>query len=354
MYLFLNLLSQFWGSLQGDNSPAATTGGDRVIDAQVEAQLELILASPQFVKSERMNRFLRFIVEQALHGSSSDLKEYSIGVEVFDEDSSFDPRIDNNVRTEARRLRVKLAEYYAETGKNDPVIIDLPKGSYVPRFLAAELAPSEPAPIVQPTPAVAAAPRRQPRLVVAVIAVLTLALTILAWREFRPTRPTARFRSIAVLPFVNLNGGYENEYFAAGLTEEIMNHLGEVPSLKVAARTSSFQFKDKNEDVRTIGKRLNVDSVLEGSVPRMGNRLRITPQLISTADGYRVWSENFERDADNLFALQDEISIGGSGSGCPRARCFRAPAAELEGVSAVLAGPPSLESMEPERHTAQH
>src|SRR5262249_31685407 len=110
-------------------------------------------------------------------------------------------------------------------------------------------------------------------------------------------------------PFLNLSGGDENEYFTAGLTEEILNHLTRVGSLKVVARTSSSLFKGHDEDVRTIGKRLNVDTVLEGSVRRIGNRLRITPQLISTADGYHLWSETFERDADNLFALQDEVSL---------------------------------------------
>ena len=294
--------------MQEDSLPAAAPQGDRVTDAQVAAQLELILASPQFVKSERMTRFLRFVVEQALNGRGNGLKEYSIGVEVFDKDPSFDPRIDNNVRTEARRLRVKLAEYYAEAGKNDPVIIELPKGSYVPRFFAAEPAAANPACEVRPAAAVAAIALRKPWLVVAIIAVLGLAVATLAWRQFRPSSPGVRFHSIAVLPFLNLSGD-ENEYFTAGLTEEILNHLAEVPSLKVVARTSSFQFKDKNEDVRIIGKRLNVDSVLEGSVRRIGNRLRITPQLISTADGYHVWSDSFERDAENLFALQDEISI---------------------------------------------
>src|SRR5262249_29392186 len=158
-----------------------------------------------------MARFLRFIVEQTLHGGS-DLKEYSIGVEVFDKDPAFDPRIDNNVRTEARRLRLKLAEYYAETGKSDPVIIDLPKGSYVPRFLVAELAAPKPSPEIRPTIAVAAVPSRKPWFVVAVIAVLALAVTTLAWRQFR-TKPPARFHSIAVLPFLNLSGGDENESF---------------------------------------------------------------------------------------------------------------------------------------------
>jgi adenylate cyclase len=111
-----------------------------------------------------------------------------------------------------------------------------------------------------------------------------------------------------VLPFLSLSTGEENEYFTEGLTEEILNHLASVPSLKVVARTSSAQFKGTTEDVKTIGKRLNVDTVLEGSVRRIGNLLRITPQLISTADGYHLWSQTFERDADNLFAVQDEIS----------------------------------------------
>jgi TolB-like protein/Tfp pilus assembly protein PilF len=117
-----------------------------------------------------------------------------------------------------------------------------------------------------------------------------------------------QLRSIAVLPFLSLSAGDENEYFTEGLTEEILNHLASVPALKVVARTSSAQFKGRSEDVRAIGKRLNVDTVLEGSVRRIGNKLRITPQLIATADGYHLWSETFERDADDLFAVQDDIS----------------------------------------------
>ena len=146
-------------------------------------------------------------------------------------------------------------------------------------------------------------------MAVVVIAVLSLGVAALVWRHFQFGGPAPTFRSIAVLPFLNLSGGDENEYFTVGLTEEILNHLAEVPSLKVVARTSSFQFKGKNEDVRAIGKRLNVDAVLEGSVRRIGDRLRITNQLKSTADGYHVWSRTFERDADNLFAIQDEISV---------------------------------------------
>src|SRR5690242_10533388 len=95
----------------------------RVPPAEIAAELDLILSSPQFIRSERMNRFLRFVVNQALQGNGDDLKEYTIGIEVFDKDASFDPRIDNNVRTEARRLRAKLAEYYAASGQSDNVRI---------------------------------------------------------------------------------------------------------------------------------------------------------------------------------------------------------------------------------------
>jgi hypothetical protein len=112
--------------------------GDPVPVVQIEAHLHSILASPQFSKSDRMCRFLRFVVEHALRGSVDPLKEYSIGVAVFDKDPSFDPRIDNNVRTEARRLRAKLEEYYATIGQSDPVRIELPKGSYTPSFVAVQ------------------------------------------------------------------------------------------------------------------------------------------------------------------------------------------------------------------------
>jgi adenylate cyclase len=101
--------------------------------------------------------------------------------------------------------------------------------------------------------------------------------------------------------------GEGSEFFTDGLTDEILNHLASVPGLKVVARTSTLQFKGHGEDIRAIGRRLNVDAVLEGSVRRSGNRLRITPQFIATADGYHLWSQTFERDDNDLFAIQDEF-----------------------------------------------
>ena len=114
--------------------------------------------------------------------------------------------------------------------------------------------------------------------------------------------------SVAVLPFVNMSGDPDNEYFSDGLTEELLNVLAKISALKVAARTSSFHFKGQTGNVAEIGRRLGVASVLEGSVRQSGSRVRITAQLINTADGYHLWSETFDRELDDIFAVQDEIS----------------------------------------------
>ena len=116
-------------------------------------------------------------------------------------------------------------------------------------------------------------------------------------------------KSIAVLPFVNMSADPENEYFSDGITEEIINALTTVKGLKVIARTSSFAFKNKNIDVRTIGDQLGVSTILEGSVRKVKNMVRITAQLVSTNDGTHFWSKNFDRDLEDIFALQDEISL---------------------------------------------
>ena len=113
---------------------------------------------------------------------------------------------------------------------------------------------------------------------------------------------------LAVLPFVNMSADPENEYFSDGITEELLNALTRVDGLRVTSRTSSFAFKGRNDDIRDIAIQLNVDKVLEGSVRKAGNRVRITAQLINAADGYHVWSESYDRDLDDIFKVQDEIS----------------------------------------------
>ena len=120
--------------------------------------------------------------------------------------------------------------------------------------------------------------------------------------------PVSTEKSIAVLPFVNMSSDPEQDYFADGISEEILNALAKVTELKVAGRTSSFAFKGKNEDLLAIGKVLRVNHILEGSVRKSGNRLRITAQLIKVDDGFHMWSETYDRELNDIFVIQDEIS----------------------------------------------
>jgi len=123
------------------------------------------------------------------------------------------------------------------------------------------------------------------------------------------TQPSQRGPSIAVLPFADMSADASNEYFCDGLAEELLNALGKIENLKVAARTSAFSFKGKDVKVSDIGEALNVQTVLEGSVRKSGNRLRITIQLIDAADGYHLWSDRYDREMSDIFDLQDEITL---------------------------------------------
>jgi len=114
--------------------------------------------------------------------------------------------------------------------------------------------------------------------------------------------------SVAVLPFTNMSTDKEQEYFCDGIAEDILNDLAKIDGLRVVSRTSSFAFKGKTEDLRDVGRKLNAGTILEGSVRKSGNRLRITAQLINVADGYHLWSERYDRELDDVFAIQDEIA----------------------------------------------
>jgi TolB-like protein len=130
-------------------------------------------------------------------------------------------------------------------------------------------------------------------------------------KEFATNHTNGRHaaKSVAVLPFVNMSNDHDQEYFGDGVAEEILNSLVHLKDLKVAGRTSSFQFKGKNIDLREVGQKLGVSSVLEGSVRRQGNRLRITVQLIDVEDGFHLWSERYDRNMDDIFVIQEEIAL---------------------------------------------
>ena len=139
-----------------------------------------------------------------------------------------------------------------------------------------------------------------------IMSLLGAAVILFAWHMWWPSAPLDR--SIAVLPFENMSGDPEQEYFSDGISEELLNLLAQLPGLRVAARTSSFQFKGQHDDIATIARKLNVSHVLEGSVRRSDNKIRITAQLVSADDGFHLWSSSYDRELDDIFAVQDEIA----------------------------------------------
>lgn len=145
------------------------------------------------------------------------------------------------------------------------------------------------------------------RAYILIAVMLVLAVVILLVKEtFPDVAPDDR--SIAVLPFINISDDPANDYFSDGLSEELLNLLARIPQLKVTARTSSFSFKDKDLDIPTIGRLLNVAHVLEGSVRKSDRQLRITAQLINVESGFHIWSQTYDREMDDIFAIQDDIS----------------------------------------------
>jgi TolB-like protein/Flp pilus assembly protein TadD len=226
--------------------------------------MDKILAHRLFSRSARMARFLRFAVDHCLCGRADDLKEYVIGVEVFDRSEAYDPRVDPIVRVEARRLRSKLKAYYEADGAGDHVLIEFLSGSYAPRIRDRRHAPAG-----------GAAP-----------AVIT----------------------VVVLPFSDLSLKPGNEYFSDGLTEELIHVLTKVTGLRVVAWSTAARLRDRQEDFRAIRDQLNAGFVLTGSARIAGPSLRVRAQLIDTATGVYLWSETFDRRIHDVFAIQEEIA----------------------------------------------
>jgi adenylate cyclase len=249
--------------------PANTAGA--VPATAVRSQLERIVNSPQFVASTRLRRFLTHVANRTIREDLDSLKEFAIAMDVFDRTSEYDPNIDALVRVEARRLRAKLKEYYEGPGRSDPVLIGLRPGSYVPIFRWLDPQPQE-------------GPQE-------------IGVTI-----------QGGVASVAVLPFVNMSPDPEQEYFCYGISEEIINLLTHIAGLKVIARSSAFQFKGMSVDIRDVGRRLDADFIIEGSVRKAGNQLRIAAQASETESGHHIWSEIFSRELKDVFAIQEEIA----------------------------------------------
>lgn len=222
-----------------DTAQSAELIGPALTAGAIRAQLERITQSEVFRQSERQRRFLSYIVEQSLNGNTGRLKGYTIGIDVFDKGTDFDPSLDSIVRVEAGRLRSKLRDYYQDFGALDRIIIDVPKGSYAP--------------------SISRAPKR-----------------FAAGQDAARTGPAKHPNSIAVLPFRNMSSDRSEDYFSDGMTDSVITALAQNKALRVISLTSVMRFKNTERPIPEIALDLGVSHVLEGSTLRDGNEVRVT------------------------------------------------------------------------------
>lgn len=253
-------------------------------DRTIREQLSRLLGSSLFTHAERLGRFLKFVVDETLEGRADRLNQFAIAIDVFDRDESFDPTVDAIVRVEAGRLRSKLLEYYDELGSGDPIRIELPKRSYAATF--------------------------QFRSATEASASLENAAQDSAILSSNDSNKTTSLiePTIAVLPFVNMSPDPEQEYFADGVTEDLITDLSKLPGISVISRQSTFSYKGAAVSVQQVCDELGANLVLEGSVRKVGNRVRITAQLIEGSSGHHLWAQRYDRDLGNLFDIQDEVN----------------------------------------------
>jgi TolB-like protein/Flp pilus assembly protein TadD len=298
--------------------PGHAGEGDRQPSPEaVREELGCILASEEFVASERLRAFLRFVVEEALAGRADRLKAYTIALEVFGRDGSFDPQTDPVVRMEAGKLRRRLELYYLGAGRGDPVRIEIPKGSYAPTF-----AWQRPGAATDQANASGLFRRRFSRhgflgLGGLALAVLVLLLATIWLRSEAPPQQAAaehaarqeRGPAIIVLPFEGLSEGDADNVFAGGLTEELISNLMRFGELRLYSSYASFQ-EQANADPVELGKRLDVGYVVKGSVRRSADQVRVIVHLIAARTGQYLWTETYDRalTPENVFGLQEQLA----------------------------------------------
>lgn len=257
-----------------------TAGLTKAEVASIREYVERVLISQTMIQADRLRRFLEYIVDHELSGQSGKLKQFSIAMDVFDRDETFDPAIDAIVRVEAGRLRSKLLEYYDEEGRNDSVKISLPKRGYAVKFQFRE-----------PHTTTTTEDSGERKAVS---------------RTLKPvdvTNPT-----VAVLPFDNMSTDPEQDYFSDGITEDLITDLSQLPGLSVIARQSTFAYKGTATNTQEISTKLGAEFIVEGSVRKIGTRIRINVQLIHGETGKHIWAERFDREIDDIFALQDSVN----------------------------------------------
>jgi TolB-like protein/Flp pilus assembly protein TadD len=302
----------------------------------VREHLKEVIASRAFAGSKRAQDFLQLIVEHALAGRFDSLRERMIGAEMFGRSIDYDTANDAVVRVKATEVRKKLAQYYQESGKKPGVRIELPIGSYVPKFqwesletsvhpsgetnlpifregaTAQEMSSDRPEALIN-EPASLFGEKSSRALRVLVYVVLGLGLMAIigytgfkGW--FKDSNGRTKINSIAILPLQNLSGDPGQDYFADGITEELIADLGQVSALRVISRTSAMTYKSTKKTLPEIAHELGVDAIVEGSVLREHNQVRITAQLIDARTDDHIWAHNYVRDLTSVLALQGEVA----------------------------------------------
>jgi TolB-like protein/cytochrome c-type biogenesis protein CcmH/NrfG len=329
-----------------ESMQTADHGSARPPAELIRKQLERLLADARFVRSERLSRFLRYTVEKTLAGESDDLKEYTIAVEVYGKSETYDPSVNSLVRVEVGRLRNKLLEYYTTTGRDDPVRIEFVRGKYTPVFTP-QLPRDDQVnaqPQIEELKQPAEVPEQSRTAAVSrfggvwfVVAALTIAL--LAWLVARVTdrdrSRTANLSSIAILPFTSFSLDPEVESFAAVLMEEVTNAVAQTGTWRVLPRSAMLKFQNQPDDAASAGRQLDAEVVLEGSIRKEGDHLRITAHLVDTAGGFHLWAQTFDRDSREKQELQTEVSasIAQAAAAAQRALSIVAQQPATDGVT---------------------
>ena len=278
--------------------------------AAIREELERVVASRTFAAAGRSRKFLSYVVERSLAGAAP--KEYEIAVEVLGRRTDYDPEINATVRVEAGRLRQRLREYY-ETAAPGPLRIEVPKGRYAAVFTRSVA--EQPSALVEtlpaPVPPASQTTRWSHRSLYSFAFGLGAALLMLFLAgSFRHQHLQAGgpIRSLAVLPLKDLSAEKNQAYFAEGMTDALTTDLAQTPNLRVVSRTSAMQVGATAKPLREIAAALDVDALIEGTVVRSGNRIRITAQLVDARGDRHLWAESFEQNTDDVLTLQDTVA----------------------------------------------
>ena len=293
---------------EGDHQPSPEA---------VREELGRILASEEFIASDRLRAFLRFVVEEALAGRADRLKAYTIALEVLGRDGSFDPQTDPVVRMEAGKLRRRLERYYLGVGRGDALRVEIPKGGYAPTFAKRRDPAPDPSPFLPPDDA----RRRRYWLTTALLAIpilgalAWLGTSLLAprlWSDGSQDAATAlpRGPKIAVWPFLNLSGDPGQAYLAEGVTDQIVTDLARFKALFVLSTHVTAKYQEQPANPQHLHQELGIDYLLDGSVRRETDQIILSTRLVDADSNRIIWSETYSDKLipANVFKIQEDVA----------------------------------------------